>query len=92
VAPEARKPLQRIDFAKLVEIHDHEEHFLEQTFIKTLIGMRQERASSAEDFGMITADDVETALRMLGIAAARQSEATLSANSRAVIKDACGFC
>lgn len=92
VSPEALKPLGRIDFAKLVGIYDHEERFLEETFISTLLTVRGARASTAQDEGMVTADDLETALRMLGVAAARQSRATLSDDSKAKIKDACGFC
>jgi hypothetical protein len=92
VAPKAKEPLRRIDFAKLVEIHDHEEHFLEQTFINSLLAMRSARASTYEDQGIVTAQDVETALRMLGVAAARQPAVALSDNSKAIIKEACGFC
>ncbi len=92
VTPDAMKPLQRIDFTKLVSIYDHEEHFLEQTFLQSLIGMRGARASTSADHGMITKADVETALRMLGVAAARQSDATLSKQSRSAIVDSCGFC
>ena len=92
VAQDAMSPLRQIDFAKLVAIHDHEEHFLEQTFLQTLIGMRSARASTASDQGKITKADVETGLRMLGVAAARQSEATLSSETRKSIVDSCGFC
>lgn len=92
VAQDAMSPLRQIDFAKLVAIHDHEEHFLEQTFLQTLIGMRGARASTASDQGKITKADVETGLRMLGVAAARQSEATLSSETRKSIADSCGFC
>ena len=72
ISPEALEPLRQIDFEKLVMIHDHEEHFLERTFIDGLLAMRGARASTPEDQGLVTAADVETALRMLGIAAARQ--------------------
>lgn len=92
VTPDAMKPLRKIDFTKLVSIYDHEEHFLEQTFLQSLIGMRSARASTATDHGMITESDVETALRMLGVAAAGQSDATLSKQSRNAIVDSCGFC
>lgn len=92
LAPDAMKPLQKVDFTKLVAIHDHEEHFLEQTFLQSLIGMRSVRASTSSDQGRITKADVETALRMLGVAAARQSNATLSKKSRRDIVDSCGFC
>jgi hypothetical protein len=92
LAPGAMKPIGQIDFAKLVAIHDHEEHFLRTTFIKTLIGLRQGRTSTPFDAGQITADDVETALLMLGTASARQGEQTLSKQTKSSIRDACGFC
>lgn len=92
VAPDALDPLQDIDFEKLVDIHDHEEHFLEETFFKTLIALRDARASTQFDQGMITGLDVGTALRMLGAAIPRQMETTLSSSSKAAIKSACGFC
>ncbi|PYT01403.1 MAG: hypothetical protein DMF63_00710 [Acidobacteria bacterium] len=92
LAPNAMKPLSRIDFAKLVNIHDHEEYFLRRTFIDTLIALRKARASTSGDVGKVTADDVETALRMLGTAAARQAEQTLSGETKSLIKDACPFC
>ena len=92
VATDAMSPLQDIDFTKLVAILDHEEHFLEQTFLQSLIGMRGARASTATDQGKITKADIETALRMLGVAAARQSEATLSSETRKSIATSCGFC
>ncbi len=89
LAPDALKPLRRIDFAKLVTIHDHEEHFLQTAFVNTLTTLRDARSVAGDK---ITADDVETAILMLGTAAARQAEATLSKKTRGLIKDACGFC
>ena len=92
ISPEALEPLRQIDFEKLVMIHDHEEHFLERTFIDGLLAMRGARASTPGDQGLVTAADVETALRMLGIAAARQPSVALTDESKAMIKEACGFC
>lgn len=92
LARDAMEPLSRIDFSKLVLIHDHEEHFLQTAFIDSLITLRRARVSTKTDLGKITADDVETALRMLGIAAARQAEQTLSKETKGSIKDACPFC
>jgi hypothetical protein len=92
VSSDAMMPLQRIDFAKLVAIHDHEEHFLLTVLIDTLIGLRRGRRSTKADANKITADDIETALRMLGTAAARQAEATLSTATKEQIKNACPWC
>jgi hypothetical protein len=92
IAKDAMDPLQRINFAKLVAILDHEERFLEQTFINTLLVVRRARVSTQADQGKITADDVETALLMLGTAVARQGDQTLSKAARKAIVDSCGFC
>lgn len=92
VAKGAMNPLLSIDFTKLVAVHDHEEQFLERTFIDTLLALRRARVSTRDDQGKITAEDVETALRMLGTAVARQADQTLSKASKSAIKDACGFC
>jgi hypothetical protein len=92
IAKDAMDPIQRIDFAKLVAIHDHEERFLERTFINTLLALRGARVSTKADQGKITADDVETALRMLGTAVARQGDQTLSKAARKAVVDSCGFC
>lgn len=92
LAPGALDPLRRIDFARLVAIHDHEEHFLRTTFIDTLLALRRARVSIGVGDNKITADDVQTAILMLGTAAARQAEATLSKETRGLIKDACPFC
>jgi len=92
IAKNAMDPIRRIDFSKLVHIHDHEERFLERTFINTLLALREARVSTNADQGKITADDVETALRMLGTAIARQSNQTLSKITRQAIMDSCGFC
>ncbi len=92
IARDAMEPLRRIDFARLVDIHDHEQHFLERTFVSSLVGIREARVATPAEEGKIVKKDVETALRMLGTAVARQSEETISANSKRIIIDSCGFC
>jgi len=92
IAKDAMSPLEKIDFAKLVQIHDHEEHFLRHVFVQSIVAMRQSRAAAPGEAGKITAADVETAIRMVGVAAQRQGEATLSKTSIDAIKDSCGFC
>ena len=92
VAKDAMEPLAQIDFAKLVLVHDHEEHFLEQLFLQSLIVLRNARVSTASDRGKVTAADVKTALLMLGAAAKGQSDATLSPETRRSIVSSCGFC
>ena len=92
LAPDAMEPLSRIDFRKLVAIHDHEEYFLRTTFINLLIALLGGPASTGVYVGEITAGDVETTLRMLGTAAAQQPEQTLSSGTKSLIRDACPFC
>lgn len=92
VARDAMDPLKRIDFSKLVDILDHEERFLERAFMSALIGLRTARVSTPSDRGKITAEDVETALRMLGTAVALQAKETLTEDSKRLIIDSCGFC
>jgi hypothetical protein len=88
----ALKPLQSIDFAELISIHDHEEYFLEQTFFEILMRVHGIRASAPSENVKVTERDVETALRELGVAAVRQPPQKLSENAKDRIKDACGFC
>lgn len=90
--PGALEPLRSIDFAKLVTIHDHEENFLRRTFLDTLMGLTRARISSGGGSNKITAKDVKTALLMLGTAASEQADATLSKQTRSLIKEACPFC
>ena len=47
ISPEALEPLRQIDFEKLVMIHDHEEHFLERTFIDGLLALNESRDKEA---------------------------------------------
>jgi hypothetical protein len=92
VSEEALKPLEGIDFKQLVGVLDHEEHFLRTVFINNLVGLRRAQPLTAVAPNTITAQDVETALRMLGTAAARQDESTLSAATKEQIKNACPYC
>lgn len=92
IAKDAMDPLQRIDFSKLVKIYDHEEYFLEETFIRILLALLSSRAPPISGDEKVSAEDVETALLMLGTAIPRQRDETLSKESKSVIIDSCGFC
>ena len=87
IRPDALEPLSKIDFNQLVEVHDHEEHFLSETFFQVLKVLPRARGSKE-----VTEEDVQTALIMLGVAAANQRNPVLSEDTRNSIKDACGFC
>jgi hypothetical protein len=92
ISKEAMKPLKGIDFKKLVGVLDHEEHFLRTVFINSLIGLHQAQPLTTVAPNTITVEDVETALRMLGTAAARQPEPTLSTVTKEQIRNACPYC
>jgi hypothetical protein len=92
ISQDAMKPLQRINFTKLVAIHDHEEHFLFTVLVDSLAALLRARGAAGAAANKITAEDVESALLMVGAAAARQPEQTLSKVTRGVIKDACPWC
>src|SRR6266536_1917042 len=73
----ALKPLQRVDFQQLVSIHDHEEQFLRTKFLESLERAYQARLKEERGSHKITAQDVRTAMLMLGVAAASAPEAQL---------------
>ena len=93
IEPNAMDPLRAIDFSKLVSIHDHEEMFLRDTFVSSLMDAHQARVGSGQ--GAISSSDVETAMLMLGAAAAaaaNANEATFSKESFSIIRDICPYC
>ncbi len=90
--PDALKPLRFIDFKKLVDVLDHEEQFLFDTFVSSLAEVNKRRASSAQGPVMVTADDVRQALLELGTAVAKASEQTFAFRRKPLIKDACPYC
>jgi hypothetical protein len=92
IAEDALKPLQRIDFAQLVQIHDHEEHFLRMTFLESLENAYRARLEEERGPKRIIAQDVRTAMLMLGAAAANAPEAKFSGVNKTVIKDLCPYC
>jgi hypothetical protein len=92
ISPDALKPLDRIDFGKLVAIHDHEEHFLRTVFVDSLVSANKTRVDEDGGPSSITAPDVRTAMLMLGAAAETAPEGTLSAPNKSIIKDVCPFC
>ena len=92
ISHDALKPLQRIDFQKLVGIHDHEEFFLRRKFVESLENAYHARLTEDGGPQRITAQDVRTAMLMLGAAAASAPEAQLSHVNKSVIKDVCPYC
>jgi hypothetical protein len=92
VTPEAWRPVQRINFKKLVQIHDHEERFLRTVFIESLRRAHRLRISSSGGTSKINAHDVATALLMLGSAVESASEGSIAPANKALIKAVCPYC
>jgi hypothetical protein len=90
MTPTAVAPLQRIDFTKLVDIHDHEERFLKDVFISSLKAAQRARVPSGR--GMITAQDVRTAMLMLGAAVSEAAPKKFRDKNKSVIRDICPYC
>jgi hypothetical protein len=92
VTPDALKPLQRIDFKKLVHIHDHEEHFLRTVFVSSLVTAHKARLGTSDGTQKINTHDVRTAMLMLGAAVKSASEQAFSGKNKLVIIDVCPYC
>lgn len=89
---DALNPLRRIDWKKLVTIHDHEEHFLRTVFVSSLTSVYQARVASGAGTAKINQDDVRTAMLMLGSAVANAAEKVFSAKNKSIIKTVCPYC
>jgi hypothetical protein len=91
VSPNAMAPLSRIDFGQLMSIHDHEEQFLRRVFLDSLVRAQAARAqgSGATE---VDADDVRTAMLMLGAAAIAAPEPQFSKQSMSIIQSVCPYC
>jgi hypothetical protein len=91
-APDALDPLRRIDFKQLVRIHDHEEAFLFDVFVSSLVQAHKTRVKVDKGTKKITAHDVRTAMLMLGTAVEHAPEQTISRQNKSTIKDVCPYC
>ena len=94
VAPNALKPLRRIDFERLKNIYDHEEAFLRTVFIDSLVNATNARRKDEGPTARpeVTAQDVRVAMLMLGTATANASDAQFSNLNKTIIKDVCPYC
>lgn len=90
--PSALTELRKVDFAQLHAIHDHEEHFLRETFIKGVISANRLRTRKRRENPAVTASDVERAMRRLGRALEQASEATISQAASDIVRDVCPYC
>ncbi len=92
VTPEAWRPLDRINFKKLVQVHDHEEAFLRSVFVSSLKSANQMRVASGRGTKKLNAHDVGIAMLMLGAAVAYASDSAISKKNKGIIKDICPLC
>ena len=92
VSKDAMKPLKRLNFRRMVEIHDHEEAFLRNVFIDSLISARKARIADGTTSDRLTASDVRTAMLILGAAIRSASENNFSGSSKSIIIEACPYC
>jgi|SRR5688572_6900925 len=92
VTKEALGPLQQVDFDKLLAVHDHEENFLRSMLVQNLTALTRARPSAKAADRKVNEKDVETALKMLGVAAKGAGEQTLSTSTKRRIRAACPYC
>lgn len=93
MTPKAMGPLRDVDFSRLVGIYDHEERFLHEVFVSSLLEARQARLATEErSTDKINAHDVRAAMLMLGHAVSEAHEQTFSQANKSVIQEICPFC
>jgi hypothetical protein len=90
--PDAFSPMRRISFKKLVSIHDHEEVFLKDVFLESLITVHGARTRQSSGNRKVNSEDVRTALKMLGQAALNAHPTTFSRKSGLVLVSICPWC
>ena len=77
MTPTAMSPLGAIDFSRLVNIYDHEEQFLHDVFVSSLLDAHQARLRDSRGTKKINRHDVKTAMLMLGAAVSAAAEQTV---------------
>lgn len=88
----AMDPLRRLDFAALVEIYDHEERFLRETFLKNLIRAHEARVKGTQRPRKVNVQDIRSAMLMLGTAVSAASENEFSEANKKKIQEICPYC
>ncbi len=92
MTPKAMAPLRAIDFARLVGIYDHEERFLREVFISSLVDAHRARTRGGTGTKKINAQDVQTAMLMLGSAVSAADEQTFSRAHKSIVREICPYC
>ena len=86
----AMRPLRSVPFERLHEILDHEEAFLRQRFVEAIVDAHTVRTKESGGTDRVNAQDVRTAMLMLGRAVAEAPSEAFA--SKSVIKDICPYC
>lgn len=92
VTPDAWRPLERISWEKLVAIHDHEEAFLRDVLVESISTANQTRALTGRGTTKVNAQDVTTAMLMLGSAVRSAPESSIAYGNKAIIRNVCPYC
>lgn len=88
----AMAPLRKINFSRLVRVYDHEEAFLRQMFMESLLEAHRARIRDSGKKGKINAQDVRAAMLMLGAKVSAANEAQFSSASKSIVRDVCPYC
>jgi hypothetical protein len=88
----AWRPLERLSWQTLQSIHDHEEAFLRDELIESIVTANRTRRQSGKGTAHVNAHDVTTAMLMLGRAVTRAPETSIAAPNKARIQQVCPYC
>ncbi len=88
----ALKPLNELDFTKLVSIHDHEERYLRLVLVSNLVAITRARAQAYGGSAKVNEADVRTALLMLGAAVRGAPEQAISTANKNLLMMFCPYC
>ncbi len=88
----ALKPVQELDFTKLVSIHDHEERYLRFILVSNLVSISRARSHAYGGTPKVNETDVRTALLMLGAAVQGAPEEAISTANKKLLILHCPYC
>lgn len=88
LGPLAMRPFVNFGFEKLHEIHDHEERYLKDNIIQSIIDAFQKR--TRKEKGLVNEDDVKAGILLLGNRIRKADPKDF--DHKDVIRDACPYC
>ena len=92
ISKSAFEPLKLVDFGRLVDVHDHEEAYLRDHFVRGLRIASTARVRRGQGSAKIRAEDVVSAMLILGAVVEETPETNISSINKTVIKDVCPLC